>query len=248
MTARVGALWRHPIKAHGREALTRVALPRGGTIPWDRRWAVAHEEATTSAAGWAPCRNFTRGAAAPQLMAVSAASHEAEGSVTLRHPARPDLTFDPDGDEQAFLDWVRPLMPENRAQPARIVRAAERGMTDTDFASISIINLASGRDLGQMMGQEIDPLRWRGNILLDGMEPWTERDWIGQTLRIGGAELEVREHIVRCLATTANPATGERDADTLGALKVHRGNQEFGLYAVVTRGGDVAVGDRVEVL
>lgn len=48
MTARVGAIWRHPIKAHGREALGRVILTEGETIPWDRRWAVAHEQARVS--------------------------------------------------------------------------------------------------------------------------------------------------------------------------------------------------------
>lgn len=245
MTARVGALWRHPIKSHGREALDRVTLTAGATIPWDRRWAVAHDATEVPDTGWAPCRNFTRGAQAPQLMAIDATANTAAGTVTLRHPQRPDLTFDPDHEAEAFLGWVRPLMPENRAAPARIVRAADRGMTDTDFASISLLSAASNADLAARMGQDIDLRRWRGNIVLDGLEPWAERDWIGRTLSIGDARLEVREHIVRCRATTANPATGERDADTLGALKAAFDHQEFGVYAVVTQGGDIALGDPV---
>ena len=248
MTVRVGAIWRHPIKAHGRETLDRVALTEGATIPWDRQWAIAHEQADAPAIGWASWQNFTRAAMAPQLMAISAASDEAAGTVTLRHPDRPDLTFDPDQESQAFLDWVRPLMPENRAAPARIVRATDRGITDSDFASISIVNSASNHDLSRQMGQDLDMQRWRGNIVLDGLAPWAERDWIGKTLHIGGAQLEVREHIVRCMATTANPATGERDADTLGALKAHLGAQEFGVYAVVTQAGEIAVQDTAEVL
>ncbi|MCQ0091114.1 MOSC domain-containing protein [Roseovarius sp. M141] len=248
MTARVGAIWRHPIKAHGREALGRVILTEGETIPWDRRWAVAHEQARVSDTGWAPCQNFTRAAKAPQLMAISAVSDEAAGTVTLRHPDRPDLTFDPDGDAQAFLDWVRPLMPEDRAAPARLVQATDRGITDSDFASVSIVNSASSRDLSEKIGQDLDLTRWRANIVLDGLAPWTEREWIGKTLHIGGTKLEVREHIVRCLATAANPQTGERDADTLGALKTYRGTQEFGVYAVVMQGGEIAVQDTAEVL
>ncbi len=247
MTGRVGAIWRHPIKAHGRESLRTVTLSEGATLPWDRRWAVAHEEADVAPTGWSPCRNFTRGASAPQLMAISATSDEAAGTVTLCHPGLPDLTFDPEGDAQAFLDWVRPLMPENRAQPARIVRAEGRGITDSDFASISVLNAASNRDLASRMGQDLDLARWRGNIVLEGFAPWAEHEWIGRTLRIGGARLEVREPIIRCLATTANPATGERDADTLGALKAQFGHQQFGIYAVVTQGGEVAVGDPVEL-
>ncbi|MFX0545133.1 MOSC domain-containing protein [Roseovarius sp. S1116L3] len=245
----VAALWRHPIKAHGFEALERVHLSEGCTLPWDRRWAVAHDAAAPEAdgRGWAPCNNFSRGAKAPQLMAISASTDEAAGTVTLRHPQREDLTFDPDTDAAAFLNWVRPLMPEDRAQSAGIVRAPDQGMTDSEFASISIVNLASGRDLAARLGQELSPLRWRANIHLDGLAPWAERAWVGRTLRIGTTELELREAIIRCRATTANPATGERDADTLGALK-ELGHQEFGLYGVVTRDGEIAVGDKAELL
>ncbi len=248
MTPRVGAIWRHPIKAHGREALDRVVLTKGATIPWDRRWAVAHEKADSCDTGWAPCQNFTRAAKAPQLMAISAESDEDAGTVTLHHPRRPDLTFDPDMNAQAFLEWVRPLMPENRAGPKRIVRETDRGITDSDFASISIINSVSNMDLSKKMGQDLDLARWRGNIVLDGFAPWAEREWIGKTLRIGPAKLEVREHITRCLATAANPLTGERDADTLGALEAYQGHQEFGVYASVTHGGEIAVNDMIEVL
>ncbi|MFX0541775.1 MOSC domain-containing protein [Roseovarius sp. S4756] len=249
MVTQVAALWRHPIKAHGFEALERVQLSEGCTLPWDRRWAVAHDAAAPEAdgRGWAPCNNFSRGAKAPQLMAISASTDEAAGTVTLRHPQREDLTFDPDTEVAVFLDWVRPLMPEGRAQSAWVVRAPDQGMTDSEFASISIVNLASGRDLAAHIGQELSPLRWRANIHLDGLAPWAERAWVGRTLRIGEAELELREAIIRCRATTANPSTGERDADTLGALK-ELGHQEFGLYGVVTRGGEIAVGDKAELL
>jgi len=245
----VAALWRHPIKAHGFEALESVHLSEGCTLPWDRRWAVAHTDAQPEADGraWAPCQNFSRGAKAPQLMAISATSDEDAGTVTLHHPGRDDLTFDPDREAEAFLQWVRPLMPDDRAQSARIIRAPDQGMTDSAFASVSIINLSSGADLGARMGQDLSSLRWRANIHLDGLEPWAECDWIGRTLRIGEAELELREQITRCRATVANPATGIRDADTLGALK-KRGHQEFGLYGVVTRSGQISVGDVAEVI
>lgn len=246
--SRVSALWRHPIKAHGREALSRVELSAGRTLPWDRRWAVAHEMAQVDDSAWSPCQNFSRGSKVAQLMAINAVSDETTGTVTLSHPARPDLSFDPDHDAPAFLEWVRPLMPANRAQSTGILRVPDRGMTDTDYPSVSILNMASNRDLSARMGQDLSPLRWRGNIHLDGLEPWAERDWIGRRIRIGAAELELRENIVRCMATTANPATGERDADTLGALNSHWNHQDFGVYAVVTRSGAVAMGDTAEVL
>ncbi|MCP4818174.1 MAG: MOSC domain-containing protein, partial [Shimia sp.] len=87
-----------------------------------------------------------------------------------------------------------------------------------------------------------------GNIWLDGFAPWEEFDWIGKTLRIGTTEIEVRERITRCLATTSNPDTGRRDADTLGVLNDSFGHQDFGVYGVVTKSGDITVGDIAEVL
>lgn len=248
MAVTVRALWRHPIKSHGRESLDRAVLEAGRTFPWDRRWAVAHEAARADGTAWAECANFSRGAKVPALMAIDARCDQATGRVTLRHPDRPDLTFDPDTEAQAFLDWVRPLMPAERAQSARIVRVEGRGMTDTDYPSISLLNLASNADLGRDMGVELSPHRWRGNIHFDGLAPWAELDWTGRDLRIGAAELTVRAPIVRCRATTANPTTGRCDADTLAALRDQHDHQLFGVYAEVTKTGAVGVGDRVELL
>lgn len=248
MTSRVAALWRHPIKSHGREPLDQVTLTAGQTMPWDRRWAVAHELAKADNSAWSPCAEFSRGAKAASLMAIDAQSDPQAGTVTLSHPDRPDLTFDPDGQAQAFLDWVRPLMPVNRAQSTRLVRVPGRGMTDTDYPSVSLLNLASNDAITQAMDQDISPLRWRGNIHLSGLPAWAEFDWIGHTLRIGEAEVQVREPIKRCMATTANPATGQRDADTLGTLNTRFGHQNFGVYAEVVKSGDIATGDTIEVL
>lgn len=245
---RVCALWRHPIKGHGRESLDRVTLTAGETMPWDRRWAVAHEAARTDGTAWAPSAEFSRGAKVAALMAINASSNEERGTVTLTHPDLADLTFDPDQDAAAFLDWVRPLMPPGRAQSARIVRVDGRGMTDTDYPSVSLINMDTNDDLSRTLGEPVSPLRWRCNIHVEGFTPWQELEWIGKTLQIGAARITVREPILRCLATAANPETGERDIDTLGTLNRTWNHQDFGVYAEVTKTGDVAVGDRAEVL
>jgi uncharacterized protein YcbX len=181
-------------------------------------------------------------------MAITSTLNEADQTITLAHPGKADLTFDPDKDAAPFLDWTRDLMPEGRAGSARIVRAQAAAMTDTDFPSVSVSNLSSLRALGQKLGQDLSPLRFRSNIWLDGLGPWEEFEWIGRRLRIGDATLEIRERTTRCLATTANPETGERDADTLGALEDGWGHRDFGIYGVVTSGGDIAVGDAVDLI
>lgn len=247
MTGTVTSLWRHPIKSHGREALDRVTLTAGQTMPGDRVWAVAHEKSRADGSQWAPCVNFSRVSKAPGLMAITAQLQDATGQVTLSHPDRDDLTFDPDQDAAAFLDWVAPLMPQNRAASARIIRVPGRGMTDSDFPSVTLCSMASHRAVEQRIGHDLSIHRWRGNIWFDGLPLWSEFDWIDREVQIGQAVMRVRERTDRCLATTANPETGQRDADTLGALD-HWGHQDFSVRAEVIRGGDIAPGDTVSVL
>lgn len=252
MSSRLASIQRHPIKAHGREALDRVTLAEGQPIPWDRRWAVAHERSKFDRVtpAWVPCANFVIGAKTPALVAIDSALDEASGVVTLTHPARPSLTINPDdpGDQARFLDWVAPLCPEGRPKPAAVVALPDRGLTDTDYPSISVLNLASNADLSRRMGVELSPLRWRGNLWVEGFAAWEETAWIGRELQIGAARLRIEEPITRCKATTANPTSGERDADTLAALREAFGNQVFGLYARVVCGGSIAIGDPVELL
>lgn len=248
MSGTVAHIWRHPIKSHGREALKSVALSKGRTMPWDRAWAVLHSEAKTDGSTWAHCANFSRGAKAPSLMAINAKLDEVEKTVTLTHPDRPLLKFKPDTEENRFLEWVTPLMPENRAASAQIVRVPDRGMTDTDYPSISLNSLTTNHAVSQKLGTNLSPHRWRGNIWFDGLTPWEEFNWIGKTVQIGAAELLVREPIGRCLATTANPETGQRDADTLQTLQAHWGHKNFGVYAEVIKPGEIRIGDIPEVL
>jgi uncharacterized protein YcbX len=247
--ARVSHLWRHPIKGHGYEPLERSVLAAGSTMPGDRIWAIGHEAARIepSAGDWAPCANFSRGAKSPQLMAIRARLDEATGMVTLEHPQRPALTVDPDAAEDAarLVDWVQPISDPDRARPAFVTRARARGMTDSDFPSIAILNRASLAALSQRIGRPLAMERFRGNMWLDGLGPWEEFEWIGRDIRIGDAVLRVRERITRCKATTVDPATGRVDADTLGALQSGWGHQDFGVYAEVIAGGSVAVGDPV---
>jgi MOSC domain-containing protein len=252
MMPQVAQIWRHPIKGHGREQVDEVALTKGECLPWDRRWAVAHEASCfdPQRPRWQPSREFSQGSKSPRLQAISARVDPAYRGLTLSHPDRPDLTIDPDNDDGAgeFIQWVMPISNGNRMLPARLVRAPDQAMTDTGFASVSLINLATHRAIEAQLGHEISPLRWRANLLLDGLEAWAEMDWVGRTLRIGTAELTVKETITRCMATTANPETGKRDADTLGALEKGWGHQECGVYAMVTKSGTTRQGDAVDLV
>ena len=243
----VTALYRHPIKSHGREALDRVRLEAGQAMPFDRRWAVAHDRAQADGTEWAPCANFSRGSKAPSLMAIDATLDEATHEVTLTHPALEPLTVHPMRDAGRLIAWVTQLVPQDRALPAHVFELAERGFTDSPFASLSLCNTASHHAVEALALGPLSTLRWRGNIWFKGATAWEEFDWIDRDLRIGGAVLRVKERTNRCMATAANPETGVRDQDTLHLLNI-LGHQDFGMYLQVTQSGDIAVGDELELI
>jgi hypothetical protein len=248
----VTALWRHPIKSHGREALESIPLIAGQTIPWDRHWAVTHEASQydTDNPTWVMCRNFMIGAQTPALCGIWAQFDEATQTLTLSHADQVDLTFQPETAEgqSAFLDWVTPLCDVEKRTPTALVSAGDRGMTDTPTPTVSIMNSASHAAVEAQIGAPLETARWRGNIWLDGPGAWEELNWVGHELRIGNAVLKIIDPITRCMATAANPHTGQRDQDTLGALRDGWGHQYFGVYAEVITSGTITCGDPFEVL
>ncbi|MEM1232905.1 MAG: MOSC domain-containing protein [Pseudomonadota bacterium] len=245
-------IFRHPIKAHGSERLTDVTLALNATLPWDRVWAIAHSNSKADGRTWARCGNFTRGAHIPTLMAIRSTFDDASGQITLTHPDRPAISVNPDRDGDAIIEWVSPIIPSETRQPERVIRAASaregQGLTDNPAPFLSLLNHASLRALGQKAGRQLSMLRFRGNLWVDGAAPWEEFDWVGKDIRIGSATLRVEERIDRCLATTANPETGRRDTPVLDILEEGWGHIDFGVFARVTSGGTVNVGDPVEVM
>ena len=98
---------------------------------------------------------------------------------------------------------------------------------------------------------DLSELRFRSNIAIEGLEAWEEQSWVGRKIRIGEVMFEVLTPKGRCLATQANPHTGERDLPILKTL-VGSFYQEKPTFAIgmVTRGagGKIRVGDKVSLL
>ena len=91
-------------------------------------------------------------------------------------------------------------------------------------------------------------MRFRGNIYIDGAEPWQEFTWSGSnSLAIGDAGLEVRAPIERCAATNVDPDSAERDLNIPRVLQLGFGHARMGVYAAVAKAGEIAKGDSLTV-
>jgi uncharacterized protein YcbX len=111
---------------------------------------------------------------------------------------------------------------------------------------VSIINLASVAAIEDAVGAPVDPLRFRGNLQVEGWPAWHEFDLLNQEIAIGpSARLKVVKRIVRCAATEVDPITGLRDLPIPKTIMKAFGHTDCGVYAEVIEGGPVATGDAV---
>ena len=98
---------------------------------------------------------------------------------------------------------------------------------------------------------DLSEIRFRSNIVIEGLNAWEEQGWLGRAIRIGRVEFEVVKHKTRCLATHANPRTGKRDIAIMSTL-MRAFAQEQPTFAVgmVTRGpgGEIRLGDPVNLI
>lgn len=256
----LAAIHRYPVKGLPGETLGSVRLQDGEGLPFDRRFALTSTVSSTMDGQWMPCRSFLINAVDDGLLRLETHFDHASGTVSIAAPWGGEIAFRA-GDSQsiASANANLPLLlePFASAMPPMVgERSQMPGMASGywDFINtpVSIINLASIRDLSQAMGVELDPRRFRGNLLLDGLEPWEEFGLAGKRIRFGSGrsapELEIIRPALRCPATSIDPLTGIRNTDTPNAMQEHFGHAWMGMYAHVVKGGELAVDAPVEII
>jgi uncharacterized protein YcbX len=138
----------------------------------------------------------------------------------------------------------------------RLVRSERPGAAvDRERGGFSLISEASLAELGRQAGANgpVDGRRFRMLVTVAGVGPHEEDAWIGRRLRLGEAVVRPAGPVGRCVITTQNPETGERDLDTLRTIRAYRGlglrrELDFGIYGEVVVPGRLRLGDPVEPL
>lgn len=251
MTFRLSRILRYPVKGLSAQELETVTLRTGERLPHDRRFAIAHGASgyDPAAPAWQSKRHFLNLMKNERLALLDTDFDPETGLLTIRRDgkqvARGAITT-PIGRDLIVQFLAAFLGTETRGTP-KLVEAFDFAFTDTPDPWVSIVNLASVRDLERVTRTPVDPVRFRGNLLIDGGAAWAEHGWIDRTLRIGATKLRVIERTGRCAATTVNPQTGARDINTLKALQDGFGHTDCGVYARVEEGGPIAVGDPVAI-
>jgi len=243
----VTAIHRYPMKGLSAEALESVEVSPGEGLPHDRRFAIAHGEIGFDRDNpeLLPKTHFLMLMRNEKLAALETRFDPAAETLTVirqgRQVSRGCLT---QALGRSILEeFFEAYMKSDLHGELKIVDAPGHQFSDHSKKVLSLINLASVRDLERVVGKSIDPVRFRGNILFDSDEPWVEFTWLERGLRIGEARMTVTKCIDRCAATSVNPQTAERDMNLVKALQRGFGHIDMGVYARVETASRIAVGD-----
>ena len=251
---RASRLFRFPVKGFPAEEIAEAVVDSGRGIRGDRVAAFTNGSLNVPADQWQRYSAFTVLKNYPDLQKWQV-STAPDSAITLTAPAGGSTTFCPDDDESraASAEFLSSHIPPQGSHPRGIVVAGQ-GMFDSRESGISLINPATVEALGATeegraaLGTgDLDPLRFRGNILVEGLDPFAEFGLIGRIVRIGGVRLAISQAIERCPATTVNPVTTEVDVNVPRILASACGHLHCGVYGRILESGTITAGDEIVV-
>lgn len=249
---RVSALYRYPVKGLTGERLPRVEVEPGATFPLDRAFALENGPSgfDPSAPRWEPKIKFLCLMRNERLAALAARYDERSGILTVSRDGDTLVAgaLDEESGRGEIERFFQDFMGREARGPVRVLSAPGHSFSDVSKKVVSIINLDTVADLGRATGRDVHPLRFRGNLYVSGLAPWSEFDLVGQVIEIAAARLSVLAPIERCAATEVNPETAERDMDVPARLMRLRDDADCGIYAEVIAAGTIAEGDAIRLV
>ncbi len=235
-------IMRYPIKGFSGEEIIQTSLNKHHGIVHDRRWAIRNGSIPQdSTHNWQPCQSFVRMTQHEDLPLYNV--DHSEDSLYLSHPNGETISIvKNENHTQRLSSWF-----------SHIDMGLSKSSDNTAYwdhhdAHISIINISTVKAIAKSSGMDIDPVRFRGNLLIDTSEPWSELALVGHRIAIGNAELEVLRPIDRCKSTSVNPSTGTSDINIPHLLSSQYGHVFCGIYARVVRSGKIEKDDKLCLL
>jgi len=223
---RVAALHRYPVKSLAGESVDELACDERGVVG-DRFWSVRTESDKIGSG-----KNTRRFAAVDGLLLIRA---RLAGD-------RIELIF-PDG-RRCHVDDAdaAPWLSAHAGQPVSLAR--ETSITHHDDGPVSLLGIASVDALAAETGADVDPARFRANVMLADTLAMAEDDLVGRRVTVGSAVFEVTMRSTRCVMI--DMATADLPAQHGNLLGVGRLNETcLGVIATVVQPGRVRVGDVV---
>lgn len=260
---RVAALYRYPVKGFTAEQCEALTIAEGGRVAGDRALAFRFADSATPGDAWATKHEHVALVNTPGLVGLKPVfdDRKLRLRITSGSEVLVDAALDDPGRARiaaAVEDYVlklavNPLSGNPDRLPLRLVGDGVTPRYQDDRAGL--VTLHSRESLAALAATagaaDLGEQRFRSNIAIEGVQAWEEQNWVGRRLRIGQVAFEVVKPKVRCLATHANPLTGERDVEVMRILPSAFAAERPTFAVAMTTvgaGGVIRVGDEVRLL
>jgi uncharacterized protein len=258
---KVTRLYRHPLKSFTPERLDELHVING-KVRGDRVLAFRFaDQGAPDDWQWRRKHNYVVLSNTPEIVLLEVSFNDDSRVLTLKYEGEVFAEGSIDSEEDRFdlsealgeyvtsLE-INPLVNHPERVPLNLIGNGKDGLFhDSEVGGITVYSLESLKAFEAHIGADIDGRRFRSNVVIEGVEAWSELAWSGN-VTIGDSEYAVEKLIPRCLATHANPVNGQRDHDIMNSLTEANG-METPTFAVrliaVDPSAVIRVGDSVEV-
>ena len=258
----LAGLYVYPVKSCRGIAAARATMTPAG-LQHDREWMIV-----------TPAGRFITQREAPRLALIE--TNLTDTDLVLRAPGMESLELSlaldqasPSSQVTVWRDHCKAFDAGRDAsrwlerflgRPARIVRfdPSQPRVVDPDWSAgvaaysrfadafpVLVLSSASLADLNGRLPHPLPVERFRPNFVLEGCSAYAE-DTLG-TIAVGGVQLRLVKACTRCVITTTDQSTGERDGvEPLQTLKSYRWDADlkgvtFGQNAIITAGAGCVV-------
>ena len=178
-----------------------------------------------------------------------------ENKLTLIKDNKEILTIDTNDSSEYELLSNKILELENSLEkPIFLMKDKNLPFFDTSISnktilthSISLLNLKSIEDFQKKINQKIESQRFRGNIIIEGIQAWEEKNWIGKIIKINDILFKVEKNIPRCVAINLKPNTDDNSLNLLQSLKKNYNHFDMGIYLTALNDGKIKIGDIISL-
>ncbi len=179
-----------------------------------------------------------------------------ENKLTLTFNHKEILTIDVNELSERQLLSNKIIKLENSLkEPIVLMKNEESPFFDTSISnkvdfinSVSLLNIQSINDFQKKINKKIEISRFRGNICIDGIKSWEEREWIGKIIKINNVSFKVEKNIPRCVAINIKPTTDDNSLNLLQSLKKIYNHFEMGIYLSPLDNGEINLGDKLKII
>jgi hypothetical protein len=260
-TATVAALYRHPVKGFTPETCGALTILPDGRVAGDRVLGFRFANCPAADDEWSTKHEFVALVNTPALarLDVRYDHQQRRLRIILDGNVLADEELVDAGRKRlaaTMQDYVlgtaeNPLTDHPERLPLRLVGD---GVTPRFQDNVDGHTTLHGRAslaalAAYMAAPDLNEVRFRSNIAIEGIDAWEEQRWLGRRVRIGSVAFEAVKLKTRCLATHANPHTGVRDLPVMQELMQAYPGQARPTFAIglqaTSGGGMVCIGDRV---